>query len=236
MENAKKHSFNVDFWTLCVACDLAAPELKWWKTWSKTKMKEYGLKIFLMDETGIRDILEKSDAVHLKMGYFGPNPTMLQYFVDAFKDLPEREIKELPDPALFSDALFIQKLKAARISEVHSAKTQFFNAELLTQEIIDKGDYLEINSLKGLKEKLRSLWEIRFIESFSLDDNQMYLLYSRVMKAVEAHDKQSLNHREIMASSLHKQGMIHQLSNECQVGWTKNFREEFKNHNRDETA
>jgi len=230
MKNAKKYHFTVDIWTLCIACDLSPQELKWWNKWSKDKAKQYGVNINLMTETDIRDILERRDAEHIKMGYFGQNPTTLQYFLDAFDQKSEREIMELPEPGLFSNALFIQKLNAAHITEVHSAKTQFFNAELLTQEIIDKGDFSEITSLKSLKEKLRSLWETRFIESFDLPDDKMSILYARVMQAIETQDKVSLNHREIKASLIHKQGMLHQLSNDCQVGWTKNFREEFKEY------
>lgn len=229
MRKAKEEKFSVDAWTLCIPCSLAAKESKWWEKWKKEKMSKYDIEIKLMDETDIRTELEFPEAEHLRLGYFSSNPTIAYYFLESMKGKTEREIQELPEPSLFSDALFIKKLKAAGITEFISAKTQFFNAELLTQEIIDKGDFSEIKSLKGLKEKLRSMWETRFNKSFTLPDDQMGILYSAVMESIEDHDKKSLDHPDLMATFVHKQGIIHQLSNNCQVGWTKDFREKFGN-------
>jgi hypothetical protein len=151
------------------------------------------------------------------------------------KEHPERDIQELPDFSLYEEALFIRKLKAGRTTEVTSAKTQFFNAELLAQEILDKGDLSEISSFRGLKEKLRSIWEIRFNEACAKTQVEIIGLYPTVMKAVEDQDKKSLVSSEIKATLIHKQGVVHQMANRCDVGWTRNFREEFKEYYKQDT-
>lgn len=73
MANAKKHSFNVDTWTLCVACDLSAPELQWWNQWSKAKMERYNLSIKLMANAEILEILKTANAKKIKNEFFGKN-------------------------------------------------------------------------------------------------------------------------------------------------------------------
>jgi hypothetical protein len=229
MQKSTEENFTVDAWTLCIPCSLSPKESKWWEKWRKEKMAENNLEIQLMDETDIRTQLEFPEAEHIRLGYFSNNPTIAYYFLESIKGKTEREIQELPEPSLFSNAIFIKKLKAAGITEFISAKTQFFNAELLTQEIIDKGDFSEIKSLKGLKEKIRSMWETRFNEAFALPDDQMVILYSAVMKTIEEQDQRSLHHPNLMATLIHKQGIVHQMSNDCQVGWTKDFRKKFGN-------
>lgn len=233
VQKSKEEQFEVDVWTLCIPCSLSPRETKWWNKWKNEKNGETNIQIELWDETDIRTELELREAEHLKSGYFSNNPTIIHYLLNCINNKLERDIHELPEPHLFSDALFIQKLKAAGILEFTSAKTQFFNAELLTQEIIDKGELSEINSLKSLKEKLRSLWETRFNEVFTLPDEQIIHLYVSVMKVIEDQDQRSLMQDNLMATLIHKQGIIHQLSNNCQVGWTKNFREKFADYYED---
>jgi len=231
MTKAEEKKFVVNAWTLCVPCNLSPEETRWWEKWKKENIKKYKVKIELMDETAIRSELESPDAEHVKMGYFGPNPTIAYYFIQAMEEHPERNIQELPEPSLYDEALFIHKLKAGGINENLSAKTQFFNAELLTQEILDKGESTEITSLMSLREKLRSMWETRFNAACNINENEeIRNLYPLLMESIEEHDKSSLNSPHIKASFVHKQGIVHQMANKCKVGWTKNFREKFRDY------
>lgn len=229
MSRSKEKHFAVDVWSLCVPCSLSPDETRWWEKWKKgQKEKGYSLRIDLIDETTLRSDLDAPDAEHIKMGYFGPSPTIVHYFLQALQGHPEREIQTLPELSLYQESLFIRKLVAAGINEVRSAKTQFFNAELLTQEITDKGDPREITSVHSLQEKLRSVWETRFNEACAEPQNRFGNLYPGTMRAIEEQDATSLRSPDIKASFVHKQGIVHQLANNCEVGWTKDFRNEFK--------
>ena len=196
MSRSKEKHFAVDVWSLCVPCSLSPDETRWWEKWKKSqKEKGYSLRIELIDETVLRADLDTPDAEHIKMGYFGPSPTIAHYFLQALQGRPEREIQTLPELSLYQESLFIRKLVAAGINEVRSAKTQFFNAELLTQEISDKGDPREITSVHSLQEKLRSVWETRFNEACAEPQNKFGNLYPGTMRAIEEQDATSLGAR-----------------------------------------
>jgi hypothetical protein len=225
MKKAATERFAVTAWTLCIPCCLSAQEFRWWEGWKKRNSAKYGAKIELLDETAIRSELESPDASHLKQGYFGANPTIINYFQQVIKDHPDRDIQELPEPSLYDEATFIRKLKAGGIRELRSAKTQFFNAELLTQEILDKGDETEICSIRTLREKLRSMWETRFNCACSNISDGLDRVYPELMRTIEEQDKGSLACQATKASFVHKQGIVHQMADRCEVGWTRNFRE-----------
>ncbi len=228
MTKATETGFTVNVWTLCLPCSLSPDETVWWERWKKKSTKKYKVRMELMDETAIRSELESPDAEHIRMGYFSQNPTIVYYFLQAMAGRSEREIQELPEPSVYEEALFIRKLKARGVTEYTSAKTQFFNAELLTQEILDKGDISEITSLRGLKEKLRSMWETRFNEAYVIGNDEIRRVYPSLMKVIEEQDRLSLDTPDIKATFVHKQGIVHQMANKCDVGWTRGFREEFK--------
>jgi len=226
MTKAKENNFVVDVWTLCIPCSLSPEENQWWENWKSKNQKTHSVKIELWDELAIRTLLESPDAQYIAMGYFGMNPTMVQYFLQAMRDEPERNIQTLPEPGLYEESPFVKKLQACGIHQIHSAKTQFFNAELLIQEITDKGDPNEVTSVTSLREKLRSIWETRFNQACASGEQGFLYLYSQVMSTIEIQDKTSLK-SDIKASFVHKQGMIHQLANKCELGWTKNFHDQF---------
>jgi hypothetical protein len=228
VNKAKEQHIEVRAWTLCIPCNLSGPEEQWWEKWKSRKSKEYSITIELWDESTIRRYLDSPDAQLIKAGYFGENPTILNYFLEAMKGQQEREIKELPEPSSYEDSLFVRKLQAGGISEIQSAKTQFFNAELLVQEVQDKGDPAEVSAVISLREKLRSIWETRYNEACSGQGISFSSLYPSVMKAVEDKDKSSLT-TSIQATFIHKQGMIHQLADRCHVGWIKNYKDNSTN-------
>lgn len=229
MKKSKEKNFTVDAWTLCLPCCLSPEEMQWWEKWSKGVEKRYSVKIQLWDESVLRSELESPDAEQLRWGYFGPNPTILKYIIQALNEKDrDRDIQVLPDTSLFEEALFIRKLRQCGVTEYYSAKTQFFNAELLTQEILDKGVSEEERDLISVREKLRAMWENKYNHACSLGDAEVPKIYPALMMSIQDHDKTTLLTPIIKASFLHKQGIIHQLADNCHVGWTRNFRKEFR--------
>jgi hypothetical protein len=230
MENSKKENFRVDNWKLCIPCNLSVKERQWWDTWSKKMTREHGIPIQLKDESTLRSELETFEARHLSEGYFGSIPSILNFYLQVINESDERDIVLLPDQSLYDDSLFIRKLEAAYIQELISAKTQFFNAELISQEIFDKNDSKENSSLLSLYEKLRSMWETRFNLCLCSSMSEVQILYPNLMQVIEQEDMDSLRTPVLKLSFVHKQGMVHQLADKCHVGWTRDFRKEFKDY------
>jgi len=222
---SKTHDFKVNVWYLCVPCDLSTEEHKWWEKWSKSESKSTSIRIELMDRGSIIEMLNKKDAEEIRLGFFGESQAMLKYFLQMLRGDVERDIQQLPSESLYEDSLFIKKLQAAKITEMYSAKSQFFNAELLVREIKDKGDEAELGEIISFYEKLRSMWESRYNEAcYNQDFESISKVYGNLLKAIEDHDQDSLKSRKTKASFVHKQGFVQQLANECKVGWSKDFK------------
>lgn len=215
LEKSKEKNFIVDVWYLCLPISLSPTETIWWEKWSKKKMSTTGIRILLMDEGEIENLLYTPDAKYILLKYF-----------DTKDGLLERDIVKLSNIDSYNSSIFIKKLFAAQIKEVLSAKTQFFNAELIKEELKDKGDDTELAELTNLYEKIRSIWESNYNEfcSDSTIKNQSQL-YLSTLKEIKMHDKGILNSPRIRASFIHKQGFMHQLANVCDIGWTINFRD-----------
>jgi len=224
-EKSDEQGFTIDVWTLCVPCDLSAPETVWWEGWSKRQNKSTGIKIDLMVETDIVSMLLTSDAEAVRKGFFGDEPYLLQYYMSV-SGLEERPILRVPDPSTYDNSLFIKKLIVAGIGETLAARTQFFNAELLKTEIHDKGDEEEIKELTSLYEKIRSMWEPKFNKATMSDNPDLEIprVYFDMLHSIQDNDKTSLITPRLMASFVHKQGFMQQLADLCEIGWTEEFR------------
>ena len=97
MKRAEEQGFKVKAWTLCISCDLSPEETKWWEKWKKKAMRNHNLTIQLWDEGTIRTRLESPDAEHIREGYFGQNPTILNCLNQVMMQKRGRDNWLLPD-------------------------------------------------------------------------------------------------------------------------------------------
>jgi hypothetical protein len=203
---------------LCLPCNLSAEELRWWETWSKKKKDETGILVKLIDHLAIEQLLLSPEAETIRQS-FKLGDDSVQYRERLIQELPEAKASE------YENSLFIKKLILAGITENMSARSQFFNAELVQREIHDKGDERELAELKGLYEKIHSMWESRFIAALQCDDpkTEACKVYSEMLRSIEQTDKGILSSPRIAASFFHKQGFMQQLADVCKVGWTPDF-------------
>lgn len=233
VKKSKEKGFKINTWYLCIPCSLSPEATKWWESWHKKKTKETNIRIGLIDETEIEARLMTSDAEHIRLGFFGDVPSMVNYYLQSIRGMKERDIQQLPDEKLYEKSIFIKKLIVAGIQETIAARTQFFNAELLKSEIHDKGDDNELNELLSLYEKIRSMWESRFNEALNSEnpEREVPKVYSKMLQSIENMDKEILRSPKLMASFLHKQGFMQQLADRCEIGWTQDFRTLDDEHN-----
>ncbi len=205
--------FQLGAWTLCLPCELTPPEDKWWRKFKRDNEKRLKIRFDLWVESHIRAFLLAPEAAAIRSYYFGPPgpPSPLA-------------TEELPDPLQYDEALFVAQLRAAGISETMSAKQQFFNAELLTREVGDKGLEEEIAELRTRRAEVHAIWEARFNEHDATDrGDRLPGLNPEVMRALEDHHR-SCSPSHLRAGLIHTLGLIHQHVQDKRAGWTRNWR------------
>lgn len=216
VEKASEEGFAVDAWTLCIPVDLDPDALKWWTGWKKRQEKDHGLGIELLDRTGLETLLLAPDAAHILRAYF-PGVQAAAPVAPPVQDVPQN--------VSYEDMLFVKQLQAAQITELESAKQQFFNAEALAREVADKKVAEHVNALRAERADLRSIWEARYNKACAetAAGGLLSHLHPEVMEAIERrHDSGRI---EVLPMHLvHRKGAMHQVVEDGSAGWVRDFR------------
>ncbi len=217
VKKAEEEGHKIDAWYLCVPCKLSPEVTKWWEKWSKEQTKETGIQVKLMEETEITRLLLTPDATGIVREFFGPRQPEEREIIDP----PIEKIQE------YDNSLFVKKMDEAGIKENMSARSQFFNAEIVKQEVHDKGDGKEAAEMVSLYEKIRSMWETRFNAAIDSDNPQLETreVYYEMLKNIEDKHDSILRTDRLKLTFVHKQGLMQQLADLCTIGWSPNFRE-----------
>lgn len=217
---AQEEGFRVESWTLCIPVSLDAAMTSWWDGWKKRKEKEHGIRIQLWDDTELEALLLTEDAKQIRDTYFGQgaNGDALGF---------EAVVAELPEDREFDDMLFIKQLKAANVAEVESAKLQFFNAEILSRDIADRGIPDELNVLSSSRAGVHAIWENKFNQRCTADGSDELLpgLHAQVMDAVqEFHYAERHQEKAVRMALIHRWGSMHEIVEAGRAGWIRAFR------------
>jgi len=138
-----------------------------------------------------------------------------QRIFDEIITLPTEE-----DSASYDGMIFVKKLECANIKNINGCKNDFFNAEFAQQSIISKGDENEARAYKNLRTKIFSFWETQHRRY--QDESNGNELPTRTYERIEDADTAAL--QSISAINLlAKKGMLHQLAEDCCVGWLKDY-------------
>ena len=218
---SKEKGFTVNGWELCVPCNLSTDAIRWWEKWKKEKIEKAGIGVALMCLTDIEEILMSPQARQILRTFnLDDRPN---------ERLGERDIKGLPEEKAiaYDKSVFIKKLLAAGITETMAARHQFFNAEIMYREIHDKGDPEEITEYQNIAQKIWTIWWPRFERAMGGSDPvaETKKVCFDMHLAIEQMDKGTLDSPLILASIVHKLGVMHQLSDDCKIGWSPNFKE-----------
>ena len=223
VQKAAEKGFTVNVWTLCIPVDLDPGALQWWTTWKKAKAKATGITIELHDRTALETILLSPDAERILTAYF-PNVVVPPPVPAVVYDLPEG--------ITYEDMLFIKQLQAAQISELESAKQQFFNAEALAREVADKRVPDHVAGLRAERADIRSIWEDRFNKACAEagdSDSLLPALHPEVMAAIEQrHNSGQVN--VLPMHLVHRKGTMHQVVDNGDAGWIRSFRDVAESH------
>lgn len=228
MAKAKEEGFRVESWTLCIPVSLDAAMTSWWDGWKKRMEKEHGIRIQLWDDSELEALLLTEDAKHVRTTYFGEG-------TDGAATGFEAVVEELPEHREFDDMLFIAQLKAANIAEVESAKHQFFNAEILSRDVADRGVPEEKNVLSSSRAGVHAIWENKFNQTCAADASSEILpdLHAEVMEAIQVfHYAERTEEKAVRMALIHRLGSMHEIVEEGRAGWVRTFRKIAGDHGR----
>jgi hypothetical protein len=233
VENAAAQGFRLEQWILCVPSSLDGPTAKWWAGWKKRSEKAHNLVIDLWDETELRGLLMSPDAEAVRRQYYEParvhEPAGDASGAAAVVDLGEEDAIRL------ESALFVRQLQEAGHVEVTASKRQFFNADLMAREIMDKGVPTEVNALSGADAAVHGLWEEHFNDA-CLEHETPALpgLHRAVMTQLrQQHDVLSTG---LPGGPVHTAGLMHRVVDDRRAGWVRHWRKVAEEHVRPESA
>lgn len=214
-------------WVLCVPKSLTIQEAKWWSKWKKRKEEKFKIKVDLMDSVKLLNLITKHN-LHLEI-FDEEELILLNQILDELTTKKQRlkEIFEVPVEMDFSDKLFTLKLKSANINEhLDVFNKQFFNAEILTKEVESRNIQNELKELKSLRSVLNEIWLTQYmLYDDEFDGNRLLAI---VNKRIEDLNDKDILKTKLDISSSEKKGIMHQLADECTVGWVKNYKERLK--------
>jgi hypothetical protein len=220
-EAAATHGFIVASWTLAVPVDMDGPTAQWWDGWQKKVGRDTSIAIELWPRVHIEHLLVKADFADVRHQFFGYAPG---------EPLGERPIDDPRDWTLYDTALFIKQLRVAGISEDQTSRRAFFNAEVMTRDVLEREAPNEIDALKSVQATLHQIWHTRYESHRAVaTSNALPSLFPSVMGAVESHHKDSPS-RELKDTLVHRSGLVHHLVEAGRAGWVVNFRDVAQQH------
>lgn len=221
VKNAAVEGFTLTQWILCIPSSMDGPTTKWWGTWKRKKERESGVVVDLWDETELRSLLISPDAEDVRRHYYEPaRATRLETSVVNLAD---------EDAERLDTALFVRQLREAGHVEVTSSKQQFFNAELLAREIVDKGVPAEVAALYSADATIHSVWEDHFNETCQThEDARLPGLHKSVMREIRA--QHATLGSGLPCGPVHTCGLMHRVVDNRRAGWVRHWRQVADDH------
>ena len=228
MKHAAKEGYTVESWILCVACELSAPERKWWDTkkreWEKARP---GLNIELWDAPILRRKLlapEAADVVSAFYPQYGPLPS-------GVSTMTVPSIASAAQAPGYESALFVRQLTTAGIYEVDGQRAAYFNADLVVRDVEARAMPAELAAVEEIDQTLVGLWEDSVADPDSSPTVENYeksarKLYSIVMsKTLEQTSPANLP-----VGKVHLRGFMHRVVEDSRAGWVHDWREVARQH------
>jgi hypothetical protein len=220
--NAAKEGFTLTRWILCVPASMDGPTTKWWDGWKKRQERDTGVVIELWDETELRSLLISPDAEQVRQHYYGPSGQTAP---------PEAAVVGLAeeDAERLETALFVRQLREAGHVEITSSKHQFFNAELMAREIVDKGVPAEVAALSSAEAVVHGLWEDHFNDACQAHEGALLPgLHTSVMGDIRA--QHAVLAAGLPGGPVHTCGLMHRVVDTRRAGWVRHWRQVAGDH------
>lgn len=215
---------NLVLWTLCLPIDLSVPETKWWQRWKKRASESSGIHIELWSKDDFVAFSTRSDLASifdLALNRGVKHGTAEEVIAAMQAAVPAASVKRLPSDSHLEDALFVRKLEAAGVTQHRSARTAFYNFELLRASIEQGGNPDEVAALEDLQERVFDVWEDTF--NASAPSRLGSSLFVDVNARIVQEDQTRLR-TTLPAQMIHKKGALQYWADLCEAGWTADFK------------
>ncbi len=225
--HAEANGYRLTHWTLCIPVTIDAPTNKWWQGWALRQQRKYDIVIDLWDAGQLRRRLQglDEDSKQVREHYFNPMFTVPDTASSGLgQDVAagRRTWRELEDDARFSDSLFVKQMHEARLTQTRQAREAFFNAEILEQEVADKGIAAEATALTNWRARVGAVWSACFNDATArYDGPQLPGLYLNVLDRIEA--RHATEASSLRAEVIHGHGLMHQHVDRGAAGWVRHW-------------
>ncbi|MEO9513454.1 MAG: ABC-three component system protein [Flavobacteriaceae bacterium] len=220
----KSKEYQLKKWVLCLPKALTIDEVKWWSNWKKKREASHKIEIHLMDSISLLLLIKKHN-LHLEL-FDEDELIILNEILEHLENKKQslKEIFDVPPEMNFSDKLFTMKLNSANINEhVEIYNKQFFNAEILTKEVESRSIDKELKELKSLRAVIHEIWLTQYsLYNDYFDGNRLLGLVNQRIEDLNHTDTLKT---ELEVNSSEKKGILHQLADECAIGWVRNYKE-----------
>jgi hypothetical protein len=214
LKAAEREGYTVTAWTLCTPEWMDGPTTKWWDTWKKRMETKYELEIDWWHPQKLTDLLGSPEGRRVYDDYFGDGTAGARTPLD---------LESPPEGLVFDEMLFIRQLIAAEVDPT-PAKYEFFNADLLRREVIDKGDERGDRFLEGVQEELYSLWSHRWQKRCGEGGHPLLPgFHSDVKSAIETLHSSAAATDVVPMRLVHRFGSMHQVVETGRAGWIRDF-------------
>lgn len=221
---AADHGYTVKSWVLCTPALMDGPTTQWWDRWRKRQTKLTGVAIELWDATALIQRLNSTEGRAVRAAYY--------HLGESGSGSPQAlttPVVPVPTDLDFDSALFVRQLQEAGHTELDGAKREFFNAELIAREIVDKGVPREVGLLASADATVHSLWEHRYNAACAAsDEEKLPGLHSDVMADVRAERLALLP--TVTTSIVHLCGLAHRVVEDRRAGWVRGWRTVAESH------
>lgn len=230
MKHAKNQGYEVESWTLCVACELSAPERKWWDTKKREWEKAYpGLNIDLWDAPVLRRRLMAPEAASVVVSFYAENADRRSATVATPGPGPLPVSSEAPPE--YDSALFVRQMRSAGISELDGQRAAYFNADLLVRDVESRAVPAELAAVREIDMTLVGHWEDSVADPATSPTVEEYevsarRLFAHVMGGTQTHTPPV----ELPVRPLHLRGFMHRVVEDSRAGWVYDWRDIAREH------
>jgi hypothetical protein len=231
-KNAADKSYTIEAWTLCVACELTAPERQWWdrkvREWKKDHPE---MKIDLWDAPRLRRMLMAPDVKHVFDEFYGA-------FAGTSADPPTQartrgdiaiSTDETPD---YDSALFVKQMGVAGITKADAQRTAYFNADLVARDVAARAVSDELAAVRELDTAVLGHWEDAVADPASEPTDVEYQASARrLFAAVMGRIQQVTAPAALPVRQIHVRGFMHKVVDDGRAGWVHDWRDIAESHN-----
>lgn len=222
---AAEHGYEIIGWTLVLPVELSADERVWWDGWvARQKCDEIAIELWELSK--LQELLRSPDAADVRAEHF-PH-------LDPVHPPQPPPVLPAPPGAITQDMLFVKQLQAAGLTELDVASEQFYNAEILERDLADKRLERQMAAYKGLRADLRGTWADRYQHNCGATpqgEDRLPGLHGDIMERIDA-DHQAQPMHPLPLTRTHRKGVMHQVVDGGEAGWTRGYRKIAEEHAR----